>query len=185
MAEDCIYLNREMLDYWCFDLESDFSSAMFLLNIFLLADPRDNICRININAYMEHHDITSVKLDRLLRKFSDSGFIEVYREQISKNRGYKNICIALRHNELIDFEGEETYPDLPLYSFNSGRTTLAYKQWRIKCLERDNYTCQKCGCTENLHVHHIKPYANNPKLATKVSNGITLCKDCHKLEHRR
>jgi len=46
-------------------------------------------------------------------------------------------------------------------------------------LERDNYTCQKCGCTDRrkLDIHHIIPRweggSNDPE------NLITFCTKCH------
>ena len=58
-------------------------------------------------------------------------------------------------------------------------------QWRQTCLERDDYTCQKCKKRrrKGLHVHHIKPKYKFPKLQLVVSNGKSLCRDCHNLEH--
>jgi len=60
-----------------------------------------------------------------------------------------------------------------------------YKKWRKAVFERDNYTCQSCGkrgCY--LEAHHIKPFVSNPELVFELSNGITLCKECHKKVHR-
>jgi 5-methylcytosine-specific restriction endonuclease McrA len=34
-----------------------------------------------------------------------------------------------------------------------------------------------------LQAHHRKPFAEYPNFRYDVSNGITLCKDCHKEEH--
>ena len=36
-------------------------------------------------------------------------------------------------------------------------------------------TCQVCGRTEKLEVHHIKDYSENPELELDPSNLITLC----------
>lgn len=64
-----------------------------------------------------------------------------------------------------------------------------YREWRNKVFIRDKYTCQKChiksikGITVYLHSHHIKPFALFPELRFNVENGITLCKNCHLLEH--
>ena len=55
-----------------------------------------------------------------------------------------------------------------------------YKNWRSKVFERDNWTCQTCG-VRSLEPHHIKGWAKYPKLRYKISNGITLCRECHKL----
>ncbi len=65
-----------------------------------------------------------------------------------------------------------------------------YKEWRIKVFLRDNWICQTCGDRSKsgipiyLEAHHIKSYAKFPELRLDVSNGITLCKDCHKLAHK-
>lgn len=52
--------------------------------------------------------------------------------------------------------------------------------WRKAIFKRDDYTCQECnkkGCY--LEAHHIKPFAYFPKLRFILSNGLTLCKECH------
>ena len=65
-----------------------------------------------------------------------------------------------------------------------GRHTQKYNEWRIKVYERDDFTCQKCGKKGgDLNAHHIKPYAKYPKLRYDLSNGVTLCKKCHKEIH--
>lgn len=58
-----------------------------------------------------------------------------------------------------------------------------YKQWRKKIYDRDNHTCQWPGCdkTKKLQAHHIYRWADFPGLRYHTNNGITLCKDHHKL----
>lgn len=78
------------------------------------------------------------------------------------------------------------------------RLCKEYYEWRTNCFERDNYLCQSCGCSSNkLVVHHKNPLIkiiedNNltnmeeAKLCYELwnlDNGVTLCQDCHKLEH--
>lgn len=52
---------------------------------------------------------------------------------------------------------------------------------RKECLERDNFTCRKCGLIDKssrlLEAHHINPLFNGG--TDKLDNLITLCKDCH------
>ena len=57
-----------------------------------------------------------------------------------------------------------------------------YRSWRKDVFKRDNYTCVECGdsCGGNLEAHHIKGWIDFPDLRLDVSNGITLCKECHK-----
>jgi hypothetical protein len=70
------------------------------------------------------------------------------------------------------------------------RGTANYINWRKEVFERDNYTCVKCkkrNCY--LHAHHIIHFAQIyyqkiQNLMWDTKNGITLCKDCHYLEHK-
>ena len=60
------------------------------------------------------------------------------------------------------------------------RRSAKFFQWRKKVFERDNYTCQECGKRGNeLHPDHIKQFAYYPELRFELSNGRTLCKECH------
>jgi ribosomal protein S27AE len=64
---------------------------------------------------------------------------------------------------------------------------LADARWlkkRNEIIERDNYTCQKCGATSHLNVHHLS-YERN-RLAWEYPNEklITLCEQCHAMEHK-
>ena len=80
------------------------------------------------------------------------------------------------------------------------RETYKYRQWRSKIFERDNWTCQTCntrGCY--LEAHHIYKFSkilDDETILTveqsmgksrlwDISNGVTLCKDCHNLTKRK
>lgn len=81
----------------------------------------------------------------------------VYRQRIFP-KGFK---VNDYRNEILD-------PDLRLLVFN-----------------RDSYQCQKCGVSEDLHVHHIEGVAQNPMLANDIENCITVCHSCHAEIHSR
>ena len=66
------------------------------------------------------------------------------------------------------------------------RTSLEYNLWRQSVYERDDWTCQQCNVRGGmLHAHHIKPFARYPELRMAIDNGITYCKGCHEIVHRR
>jgi hypothetical protein len=66
------------------------------------------------------------------------------------------------------------------------RLSKDFKHWREDVFKGDNYTCWICedrggnGHKVILHPHHLKGFAEYPKLRFKVSNGMTLCDFCHK-----
>jgi len=61
------------------------------------------------------------------------------------------------------------------------RFTNKYENWRKKVFERDKFTCQECGKIGGfIEAHHIKPQSIFPKSRFVLSNGRTLCKQCHR-----
>lgn len=59
-----------------------------------------------------------------------------------------------------------------------------YTKWVSAVFKRDKHICQMCGYKSvnyrSIQAHHIKKWANYPRLRYVVSNGITLCYNCHK-----
>ena len=61
-----------------------------------------------------------------------------------------------------------------------------YIQWRNEVFIRDSFTCQVCGkYGSTLNAHHIESFRDNTELRTALSNGITLCEECHKDFHHQ
>lgn len=62
------------------------------------------------------------------------------------------------------------------------RKSSKYKKWRKSVFERDKYLCviglEKHG--RRLNADHIKPFAFFPELRFELSNGRTLCVECHR-----
>jgi hypothetical protein len=60
-----------------------------------------------------------------------------------------------------------------------------YTQWRKSIFERDDYTCQSCfirpgkGKKVVLNADHIVRWSLAPELRFELSNGQTLCRECH------
>jgi len=61
------------------------------------------------------------------------------------------------------------------------RGTAQYISWRKAVFERDDYTCLFCGIRGvTLNADHILPFAFFPELRFDISNGRTLCEECHR-----
>jgi 5-methylcytosine-specific restriction endonuclease McrA len=58
----------------------------------------------------------------------------------------------------------------------------SYQRLCQKVLARDGWRCQRCGCSVNLQVHHIRFRSQLGDDAEE--NLITLCADCHEQFHR-
>lgn len=109
--------------------------------------------------------------------------INPYTNEIELTRG--TISIKRRKGKLIKtrktrskFSWEMNNQDL--------RKSKRYTEWRKNVFKRDNYTCQHCKkIGGNLEAHHIKSWAKYMNLRFDVDNGITLCKSCHKCEHKK
>ena len=75
--------------------------------------------------------------------------------------------------------------------FRQNTSREVQPELRKLVLERDNWTCQKCGAnkdediTVTLHCHHIDPVKNNPIESADMDNCVTLCKACHNEAHSR
>lgn len=66
------------------------------------------------------------------------------------------------------------------------RTTAAIKEWKLQVFQRDDWSCRCCGVRGvKLNAHHIKRFRDYPSLRTELSNGITLCVSCHKVETKK
>lgn len=126
----------------------------------------------------------------ILIKCSECGK-EYYR---AKSLVQSNIKYYFCSKECQDKNSEYRPSGKDHYNFINGDTSYKrgenWLQVRREVRERDNFTCQICGKTEEevgklLDVHHIKPYRlfDNYEEANDLTNLIALCPSCHhKLE---
>lgn len=66
------------------------------------------------------------------------------------------------------------------------RQNSALAKWREHVVERDGAKCVICGSSVRLEAHHIIPVScdTDRKYMYSLSNGITLCHECHKMVHK-
>lgn len=63
------------------------------------------------------------------------------------------------------------------------RNRYRAKMWVKAVKDRDGWKCVECDATDRLHAHHIKGWTNHAELRFEISNGMTLCHECHVLAH--
>jgi 5-methylcytosine-specific restriction endonuclease McrA len=89
-------------------------------------------------------------------------------------------CLALAHIETLH-ANRGTKPRTYHLRHRDKHGCAADREWRIAVFSRDNFTCQRCGLHGGrLEAHHIKPFKAYPQLRHRLSNGLTLCKPCHR-----
>jgi hypothetical protein len=121
-------------------------------------------------------------------------FIGKKHSQTSKEKMRKSAIGIHRGDKCGTWKGGIT-----LLSFQI-RNSFNNRQWRSDVFTKDNFTCQNCGKTHcYLEAHHIKMFSlimkeNNIKSLKEaelceelwnINNGITLCKNCHKIENSK
>ena len=121
-----------------------------------------------------------------------------YQNYTRHNHDGKNYCKICSSTVLTSKENNGMFgicrygKDNPNYNPNKtdeereqGRNYPEYTEFIKKVLKRDNYTCQCCGKKPHgkIEVHHLNSYDWCKQKRTDETNGITLCKSCHKNFH--
>lgn len=115
-------------------------------------------------------------------------------ESIEKNRAWHNgrkLSVETRNKISNSLKGRNVGADNPSWKGGTTKERIKiwhseiYSKWRQAVFLRDNFTCRICGKNNVfLNAHHIKEYAIYPELRFNLNNGLTLCKECHKLIHK-
>jgi len=66
-----------------------------------------------------------------------------------------------------------------------GRGNKKYKDWQSAVFNRDLFRCIWCGSTLCIEADHIKRWSEYPELRYELSNGRTLCHQCHNITRRK
>ena len=117
------------------------------------------------------------------------GIVEYYysRERLPTNPLRRALLLCIKPHLDEAFSGKGRFH----WNWMGGKTPInrairsstVYKDWRNAVYRRDGYACTECGKTGCIEAHHIKPFSTHKDLRLEVSNGVTLCKSCHKSEH--
>jgi hypothetical protein len=118
--------------------------------------------------------------------FLDHG-CEIIEYRLSTDITYRCSCSNITTTRAGHWnDGNKTCPKCRTYwNHNENKLTRpTLYLWKKHVLLRDNFCCARCAEDVKLNIHHIEAYSIKPELASEVSNGITLCNDCHKTIHR-
>lgn len=109
---------------------------------------------------------------------------KVYEKRLCEiDRGYAHLCSRSCRNSYTSLllGGDGTW-DVNRYKSKDkrfrGKDSVKNKKL---ALQRDNHTCQQCGETTNLEVHHWEPFKIS--YDNSVDNLVVLCKQCHQEKH--
>ncbi|MDR5897972.1 RNA-guided endonuclease IscB [Halomonas vilamensis] len=72
-------------------------------------------------------------------------------------------------------------PNITGAEYQQGALLYA-KNVKSACKTRDQHRCRVCKSEERLQVHHLTPRSQGG--SDKLSNLMTLCKDCHEAHHK-
>jgi hypothetical protein len=161
---------------------------------------RCNICRYNKIADKRKHEYAFV-----MEFFEQNGCTLLSRTYSNHNQLLDYICECGRASQISfsNFQqgqrcrvcfiernsGENSHlfkPYLTSEHREKGRNFKDLRDWRKAVFERDNYTCVVCNKKGvYLNAHHINGYDLFPELRDEVSNGTTLCRECHTDFHKK
>ena len=107
------------------------------------------------------------------------------KSHIWKNNYCSNKCGNIDYSKIHNGKNSHTWKGGKTKLSKTIRCRKKYDHWRYEVFTRDKFTCQDCGRVGgDLNAHHIKEFALYPELRHEASNGITLCKPCHRKKHK-
>lgn len=116
------------------------------------------------------------------------------KNSLDKKLRWRETCskeceMALKKSKSIGHKCPHPFPsgkDNPAYIHGKTdeimalRTSQKYTNWRNEIFKRDKWTCQMCGQRGGkLVADHIQAFSTYPELRFELSNGRTLCHECH------
>lgn len=133
-------------------------------------------------------NLSDKQAGRLLKSVLKYAFYGEYPDFSKFNKEQKDAWYIMKRD--LDFQKEHSRAYRYIEDYQDDvkiiRRSGAYANWRKTVFERDDYTCQVCGqVCGKLNAHHIRRFADYPELRLEVTNGITLCEDCHRKLHRK
>lgn len=144
----------------------------------LSVEKEKEICKLYVDKLMPTtkiapiYDISVSTVTRVLRKY-----------HVERTQSEAAILCRKQHADIY------AKADLKKVGLLVGKKSPKYingsGKWAVNIFERDGYTCQDCGLHEPeiVEAHHIIHKRIAPELQFELSNGVTLCPNCHRRRH--
>jgi endogenous inhibitor of DNA gyrase (YacG/DUF329 family) len=135
-------------------------------------------CYISNNIRNRERNLTTVEC-------AECGVpVEKYQRLIEKqNFVYCSIeCKNIHASKTYVGENNPKWnPNISHEDRERNRNLPGYWDWRLSVYKRDSFTCRCCGDNKggNLVAHHKDGYHWCKERRTDITNGVTLCEDCH------
>ncbi len=155
----------------------------------LSGEAKKNVLKNGMKTrFKKGHYVLQEIRDKISKAHLGKKHSEETKKKISEVHKGKKKCKKHKENLSKAMKGKYSMSKHP--NWKGGITPLRvkiwhskeYKEWREVVFTRDNYACWICEDSKggNFQAHHLKKFADYPKLRFVVSNGLTLCEFCHK-----
>lgn len=138
------------------------------------------VCTSKVVPKRKCHSCASkefLKRPEVIKKKSDNA-----REQVLRQGGVPNARKFTTENTK---EKHHNWKGGISTEIQIARGGVSIRNWKKSVFERDNYTCRRCLKNDKkLNAHHIYDFINYPDKRFDITNGVTLCVDCHRSVHR-
>jgi hypothetical protein len=190
--------NREKLKYQC-NIHNEYIQEISYSNF--SRGKGCKYCKSDKSRKLQQYPYEYVKSE-----FDNRDYLLISKEYYNNNTNLQYICLKhpdkirnIRFGSLLLGQGckqcaIERITGENHYNYNVNLTDeeriikrdyKEYDLWTKDVFKRDDYTCQICGVRgKTINAHHLYNYADYPELRLEISNGVTLCEDCHKKFHK-
>ena len=161
-------------------LNFNYKGGIYKLGLASYDTYHDRLCKYENIRKQEHTEALEVECVYCGQWFAPTrDSVKSRLIAVNEGIGGRHLYCSEECKENCPTYGQIKYPK----GFKKGTSREVSTYLRKLCFEQDDWACQKCGATKNLHCHHIKGYAQNKILANDIDNVVTLCKECHKEVH--